>query len=64
MCVPGLRQIPGNAVVIRDVRPGEEVLLMPDSQPAICTTVGAWASRVCVPTLEQESAIKDWCWHT
>ena len=25
---------------------------------------GAPPNRVCVPTLEQESAIKDWCWHT
>jgi ribonuclease HI len=27
------------------VRPGEEVLILSDSQIAICTTTGAWASR-------------------
>jgi ribonuclease HI len=26
-------------------RPGEEVLILSDSQIAICTTTGAWASR-------------------
>ena len=27
------------------MRPGEELVIMPDSQLAICTTTGAWASR-------------------